>query len=117
MLVSANRFEDIAREMLGMGERRENRERMSDEDNRTFRAHFGVTFPVLSEVWRRLEPKTKISPGARPHHLIWAYIQLKVCASEAVHCRIAKVSDRKNFRHWSWLFIDAISALEKTVVS
>lgn len=116
MFVSANQFEDLARAMLSMKERQPDRT-MSDEDNRIFRAHYGVTFPVLSDLWRRLEPKTKISQGARPYHLMWAFILLKVCASESVHCRIAKVSDRKNFRHWSWVFIHAISALESQVVS
>ena len=42
---------------------------------------------------------------------------MKVYATEVVLCGIVRGVDRKTFRKWSWVFIEALSYLESDVVS
>ena len=75
---------------------------------RKFLALFGVRPPVCAVIWTRLEVKRM--GKAEPIHLLWALLLLKVYASEEVLTVITKV-DRKTFRKWAWVLIDAISTL------
>ncbi|CAJ1951004.1 unnamed protein product [Cylindrotheca closterium] len=75
MLVSRLAFEKVAREMLELpiGSKQYSRER----EKRVFRAAFGTSFEVCSELWSKLEPKKKISRRAQPKHLLWTLIYYK----------------------------------------
>jgi hypothetical protein len=40
--------------------------------------------------------------SARPRHLLWALVFLKVYASEDVHCCLVGYVDAKTYRKWAW---------------
>ena len=76
---------------------------------RRFRAFFGVSPTVCVEAWLKLNGS--LPEGARPVHLLWACMFLKVYATEEVHSSIAQV-DAKTFRKWSWLLIRKLAELQ-----
>ena len=54
--------------------------------------------------------------GARPEHLLWALLFLKLYELEPVNASLARC-DEKTFRKWSWLFVEAIGDLDYIYVS
>jgi hypothetical protein len=82
-------------------------------ERRKFRATFGTSPAICSLLWGMLLPGT--TRGAKPVHLLWGLMLLKLYNSESAHCNIAGV-DEKTFRKWSWFFIDAIAELSDDVV-
>ncbi|CAJ1953985.1 unnamed protein product [Cylindrotheca closterium] len=114
MLVSRLAFEKVAREMLELpiGSKQYSRER----EKRVFRAAFGTSFEVCSELWSKLEPKKKISRRAQPKHLLWTLIYYKVNISEEMMIKIANCKSCDTFRDWVSKFTDGIADLEEVVI-
>lgn len=58
-----------------------------------------------------------IDPSAKPVHILWACVFMKVCASEPVNCTLAAGANNgkpvceETFRKWSWHFVEKISDL------
>ena len=88
-----------------------------NEEVRNFASLFGVSPALCSKLWTMLDPLHNLPEGSRPCYLLWALILLKVYATEAIHCSIVGGVDRKTFRKWSWIFVEAISYFESEVVS
>jgi hypothetical protein len=63
-----------------------------------------------------LKPLDKISRRARPKHLLWTMVYLKVHQSEPIHCLITGCKSRDTFRNWVGRFLDAIADLEDKVI-
>ena len=59
-------------------------------------------------MWYRLDPHANISRYAKPKHLLWALMLVKVYAKEEVLAKLARC-DEKTFRKWAWLFVEEIS--------
>lgn len=89
----------------------------SDSEKRMFRATLGVSFLLLSELWNRLDPIDKISQRAKPEHLLWTFVFLKVYKTEPVHLRITGCRSRDTFRRWVDRFANAIAKLETEVIN
>ena len=87
------------------------------DELRRFRAFFGASPEVCSQLWDHLSPSETINRLARPKHLLWALIFLKVYASESVLCTLVSCPDEKTFRKWTRIFVDEISYLENSIVS
>jgi hypothetical protein len=87
----------------------------TEEDR--FRAKFGTSPAICAALWHKLEPETTMLKGARPMHLLWALMLMKIYATEAVLSVIAGGVDESTFRKWSWEFVEAVSYLESSVVS
>lgn len=75
---------------------------------RRFRSFFGTSPDVCVILWHQLQ--TRIPEHGSPEHVLWALLFLKVYATEDVLCSFVRV-DRKTFRKWCWIFVDAISHL------
>ena len=74
-----------------------------------FRALFGITPDVCSEIWhllRYLRPNS-----SRPVHLLWALLFLNVYGGEETHQTIAQV-DVKTIRKCTWCFVNLIADLK-----
>ena len=84
----------------------------SDTNERRFRALFGTNSHNCSRIWSLIEVD---DDGARPVHLLWALMFLKVYAAEEVNATIAGVHE-DTFRKWSWLFTKAIFNLHWRVI-
>lgn len=86
-------------------------------DARRFRAFFGASAAVCSDIWGMLRPEETMPKGSKPEHLLWSLVFLKVYASEQVLRSLVGSPDEKTFRKWSQLFVLAISWLEFDLVS
>jgi hypothetical protein len=58
--------------------------RMTCTDDHRFRAKFGTSPRICAALWHKLEPETTMSKGARPVHLLWGLMLMKIYATEAV---------------------------------
>jgi hypothetical protein len=114
MRFSALQFDTIAREMLQMPAK--NRDQCTDSERRLFRATIGVSFIVVAELWNMLDPPSNISNRAKPKHLLWTLVFLKVNQTEPVHLRITGCKSRDTFRDWVGRFAAAIADLQSRVI-
>jgi hypothetical protein len=105
---------NIAREMLKMPTKET--EECTDAEHRIIRATLGVSFRTISELWNMLDPINKISNRAKPVHLLWTLVFLKVNSSEPVHLMVTGCKSRDTFRLWVDRFGIAIAELEPTVI-
>jgi hypothetical protein len=83
------------------------------KSKRSFKAKFGTSPEVCSELWERLQPHQP--KGALPKHLLRALLFLKLYCSEDVLSDMAGTT-RKTFRKWLWLMVKAISKVKPQVV-
>ena len=102
-----------AREMMKMSEKPT--EDCNDSKRRMFRATLGASFRTISELWNMLDPTTSISNRARPKHLLWTLVFLKVNKSKPIHLQLTGCKSRDTFRQWVKRFADAIADLESKV--
>jgi hypothetical protein len=77
-----------------------------------FDSHFGTEPKVVAIVWNMMEkPK-----GARPKHLLWTLLFLKLYSNEDVLKNMAKTS-KNTFRKWTELILVELYKLEPKLVS
>jgi hypothetical protein len=76
MRLTALQFANYAREMLGTPQK--DSVECTDSERRMFRATLGVSFETAAALWNKLEPRSKISDRAKPKHLLWTLVFLKV---------------------------------------
>ena len=87
-----------------------------------FRATFGASPEISSEIWNMIDDEEdyELPRLAKPKHLLWGLMFLKMYCSEAVHCIIAGGDDgpvhEQTFRKWSWCFVELISILQDRVI-
>ena len=97
---STKAFKILAKELLGF------------DSNRKFKAHFGVTPEVCAEVWYSIKKPT----NARPKHLLWALLFLKLYETEDVLIAKLQVKSRETLRKWVWVMVQAIAGLSKSKI-
>lgn len=88
---------------------------------RFWRHKFGATPLVCSVLWDRLEAALEQMPNNKQlKHLLWGLMLLRTYADEADLAKDAGGQDGcvdgKTFRKWAWLFVEAISFLEASVI-
>ena len=83
---------------------------------RRFKSYFGATPSICAQLWQMLDPRRQISSYAKPVHLLWALMLIRVYATEEVLAGIAGVTE-KTFRKWAWAFITATADVSYEVVS
>ena len=88
----------------------------TDSERRMFRATFGVSFTTIAALWNILDPTGTISDRAKPKHLFWFLVFLKVNKSEPVHLKLTGCKSRDTFRRWVNRFAAAIADLETRVI-
>lgn len=101
--VTSNVFRSLGHEMIGRSGRL-----ASYSASRQFRSLFGTSPEVCSILWRQVH--SSIPKRGKPKHILWALLFLKTYATEDVLSTVVGV-DRKTYRKWSWVFINAISHL------
>jgi hypothetical protein len=88
----------------------------SDESLKDFRAHFGMAPGSVINLWFRIDQAMRIPVGAKPIHLLWALLHLKVYGSQTVMARMCK-TNRKTFRKWVKKMVRAIHSIASRIVS
>jgi len=105
---------EIARGMWG----RDNKEkRCENTEDRDFREFFGCGCFVASKAYEYLHSYDLFPEGGNPCTFLWALMFMKIYGKERNLCSLAGGVDKKTFRKWAWLFVDAIASLESEVVS
>lgn len=86
--------------------------------HRCFLDHFGCAPEIASSLWIRIKlNKTSDVPAqARPQHLLWALLFMKVYSTESVLCSLCGGIDEKSFRKWKRIFIIEIAKLAPSEV-
>ena len=97
--------------MLGI-----NHARVDSEKLKEYASMFGVSPPVVAEVWDRINPVANVHQQSEHKHLLWAMLFLKKFHDELSLCKIVGVKDPKWYRKWCYLFVDAIAALDGQVI-
>ena len=110
MSVNAARFRSEGNDIM----KRSRRVSARTEDAR-FRAHFGTSPNVCCDLWNKIGGNN--IEGAKPVHLLWALMLLKLYCAESVLCTLAGGVHEQTFRKWAWLFVNEISELQYTKVS
>ncbi len=77
-----------------------------------FRAHFGTSAEICSELWTMIP----FIQGGKPFHLLWALMLLKLYCAETVLRTLAGVNEQ-TFRKWAWRCVIEMSDLQYKVVS
>ena len=108
--MDANTMAAIARDVLDMPEKSA---KVEDEAHRSF---FGAPIGVIATLWNKLLPHIDVAAGAKPKHLLWALVMIKVYTSAAVHRRIVGWPDPKTYRKWSWYFLEKIALLKEDII-
>ena len=81
-----------------------------------FREFFGCSLLVACNLWQLLLDCSLLPDGVYIYHLLWSLMFLKVYSKERIMCTLAGV-DKKTFRKWIWIFINAIVNLSPDIVS
>ena len=114
--VSEDEFRDLGGEIMVKDP--EGRSQIVFE--RKWNSFFGVGVKVCVDVWDRLEVNPNDDAeltGAKPCHLLWALMFLKMYGAEEEMSTLAGAGDEKVFRKWSKIFVVRISFLIFDVVS
>lgn len=78
---------------------------------RRFRASFGTSPFICASIWNKLDDASTLPMDARPKHLLWAMLFLKVYAAENVSAPMCGC-DEKTWQKWVWSMLEAVSELE-----
>jgi hypothetical protein len=109
MVITEEAMAKVAREILAMPNRNDKAE------DKTFRGFFfGAPITIILDIWNRLE--LTLENPAKPKHLLWSLVFVKVYSIEEVHCRIVGWPDPKTYQKWSWYFLEKIADLQKEVI-
>lgn len=84
----------------------------SNEDMALFRSLFGVSPRVCLNLWHQ---HINLPPKAKPKHLLWALLYLKVYGTEQALSGMVHVT-RKTYRKWVRIMVGAIAAAAPYVV-
>lgn len=76
----------------------------------------GTTPAICADIWTMINPREHVSAYAKPVHLLWGLLLIRVYATEEVLSGIAGVTE-KTFRKWAWKFVEATADLSYTLVS
>lgn len=111
MIIAAEAMAQVAREVLSMPNRNKKAE------DKTFRGFFGAPISIITDIWNKLALEQNLEDAAKPKHLLWSLVFLKVYSTEEVHCRIVGWPDPKTYRKWScWYFLEQISGLQAQTI-
>jgi hypothetical protein len=89
----------------------------NDVFNRRWNSAFGASPEVCSVLWNKMDPFETMPRGVAPKHLLWGLYFLTVYDTEHNSSHALGKVDKKTYRKWSELFVEAISFLEYEVVS
>ena len=119
--IDEDHIETVIKHTLGWPSKR--RWKSHDMDDR-IRSFFGAPCSIIAMIWNKIWDK--LGPGEKDEvckkcipqcqYLLYALLFLKVYASEEVHCSIVGWPTTKEFRKWSWFFIQKISELKDDVI-
>lgn len=110
MSVNSARFVNEGNEIM----RRSSKGSANTADLR-FRSHFGISAAICADLWCRTGGAAIV--GAKPMHLLWGLMLLKLYCSTSVLCSLAGGVHEQTFKKWAWTFVKGISELQYSVVS
>lgn len=76
----------------------------------------GISFDTCADLWNLIRPVELFRGKAHPRHIFYALILLKCDGSYEAKAELAGRTSRCDFIKWSWLLIDAIQRLGKSMI-
>lgn len=111
-LLDADHFQLLGNQLIGR--QKHVAARMAME---RYRATFGCAPAVASMVWSMIVANTTtLLPGAKPEHLLWALMFMKLHCSESVLAILCGGVHEQTIRKWCWYFIAKIANLQYQVI-
>ena len=95
-MITHDHIELVAKETLRWPD---NRKWSSKDKERRIRSCFGAPGDIIADIWNRIEADGDLQDGARPKHLLWALVFLKVYSTEEIHCSIVAWPSAKTFQN------------------
>jgi len=80
-----------------------------------YRSHFGVSPSICLLLWNRCQRSVHMPSNARPKHLLWALLHLKVYGTESTAARMCGTT-RKTYRGWVRQILKVIAGMSPQVV-
>ena len=109
MIITPDAFKRLAHTVAGV---RGN----GQEGMRRFKAKFGCSPDVCSDLWERLSALPRRPRRMLPKHLLWGLLFLKLYNTESVLAEMVG-AERKTVRKWCWIVVYEIKRLTGKVVS
>lgn len=82
-----------------------------------YRAMFGTSPENCAAIWSMIISSGAVfAAGAKPIHLLWALMLMKIYCSESVLATLAGGVHEQTFRKWSWHFVDHIANLQYSLI-
>ena len=81
-----------------------------------YKATFGTSPTICETIWCLILIETTLMAGAKPVHLLWALMFMKLYCSESVLAALAGGVHEQTFRKWSWYFVEEIANLQYKVI-
>ena len=81
-----------------------------------YRATFGVSPQIVAWLWGAINSMEELLNGAKPVHLLWGLMFLKLYCSEPVLAALAGGVHEQTYRKWSWYFVEQIANLQYRVL-
>ena len=90
---------------------------ISNTFRRRFKSYFGTNWFYCSLLWElSWKPGYNLPNIARPEHLLWALMHMKLYSTENVLASLANC-DEKTFRKWSKIFREVLANVMEEKVS
>ena len=89
----------------------------AQQEDRDFRESFGCGPFVALTAWNLLCSHGLLPPNGTIEHLLWTLSFLKSYGKTLAHKAFCGGQDAQTIRKWVWLFIEALSDLEPSLVS
>ena len=80
--------------------------------DRQWKSAYGATPEVCCVLWNKIDPNKTMPTGVNPKNLLWVLHFLKAYHTEHKSLQFLGKVDKKTYRKWFELFVDAISYLE-----
>ena len=102
---------------LGSGIMQRSTSRINNTFMRRFKSYFGTGWFYCSLLWElSWKPVYNLPNIARPEHLLWALMHMKLYSTENVLASLANC-DEKTFRKWSKIFREVLANVMEEKVS
>lgn len=80
------------------------------------RSTFGTSPQICAMLWSQISLAMEPTNGAKPVHLLWGSMSMKLHCSESVLLSLAGGVHEQTFRKWSWHFVDEMANLQHNII-
>src|SRR6056300_1292344 len=111
----SNKYKAIGLALLRKENQRKNWQYSEQSQKKDWATFYGIAPEFASNVWNKLVARGRIPNAAKPKHLLFAYIFLKVYSGDKPMSKIVGCHFN-TFSKWAWIFIRLVHGLHQEVI-